>query len=55
MKQGYFKVIENEKLCENVYKMRLLGDVSGITNAGQFINVKIDRIGAFDLFGKEIK
>ena len=44
MKQGYFKVIENEKLCENVYKMRLLGDVSGITNAGQFINVKIDGV-----------
>ena len=44
MKQGYFKIVENLKLCENVYKMRLVGDVSGITNAGQFINVKIDGV-----------
>ncbi len=42
MKQGFFKVLSNEKLNENVYKMLLLGDTSGITNAGQFINIKID-------------
>ncbi len=42
MKQGFFKVLSNEKLCENVYKMVLLGDTSAITNAGQFINIKID-------------
>ena len=42
MKQGFFKVLSNEKLCENVYKMCLLGDTSDITNAGQFINIKID-------------
>lgn len=42
MKQGYFKILSNEKLNENVYKMSLLGDTSAITNAGQFINIKID-------------
>ncbi len=42
MKQGFFTVIGNEKLNENVYKMTLIGDVSAIKNAGEFINVKID-------------
>ena len=38
----FFKIIENVKLCENVYKMVLQGDTSKITKSGQFINVKID-------------
>ena len=42
MKQGYFKIAENIKLCENVYKMHLVGDVSDITAPGQFINIKLD-------------
>ncbi len=42
MKQGFFTVIGNEKLNENVYKMTLLGDVSAIKNPGEFINIKID-------------
>ena len=42
MKQGYFRIAENTKLCENVYKMRLVGDVSAITAPGQFINIKLD-------------
>ena len=42
MKQGYFRIAENIKLCENVYKMRLVGDVSAITAPGQFINIKLD-------------
>ena len=42
MKQGFFTVIANEKIAENVYKMKLLGDVSGIKNSGEFINIKID-------------
>ncbi len=55
MKQGYFEIISNEKLTENVYKMCLRGDVSAITSAGQFINIKIDGfylrrpISVFDL------
>lgn len=42
MKQGLFEIIENVALTENVKKMKLKGDVSAITNAGQFINIKLD-------------
>ncbi len=42
MKQGIFKIIENRQLVPNVYKMRLLGDVSDITACGQFINIQLD-------------
>jgi len=42
MKQGYFELIENTKLAEGMYRMRLKGDVSGITAPGQFINIKLD-------------
>lgn len=42
MKQGIFKIVENKQLVPNVYKMRLLGDVSEITACGQFINIQLD-------------
>lgn len=42
MKQGLFKIDYNVPLTENVFKMRLLGDVSDITAPGQFINIKLD-------------
>ena len=42
MKQGFFEIIENTFLTENVYKMVLKGDVSAITQAGQFVNIKLD-------------
>lgn len=42
MKQGLFKIAENIPLNANVYKMRLVGDVSEITAPGQFINIKLD-------------
>lgn len=42
MKQGLFEIIENTPLTENVYRMRLKGDTSDITTAGQFINIKLD-------------
>lgn len=42
MKQGIFTISENVALTKNVYKMRLVGDVSAITNPGQFINIKLD-------------
>ena len=41
MKQSIFTIQSNVKLCENVYKMALVGDVSDITNAGQFINIQL--------------
>lgn len=42
MKQDLFKIASNEKLTENVYKMRLVGDVSEITTPGQFINIALE-------------
>ena len=42
MKQGYFEIIKNQALTDSVYKMVLKGDVSAITNAGQFVNIKLD-------------
>ena len=42
MKQGIFKISENKKLGDNVYKMVLVGDTSDITACGQFINIQLD-------------
>ena len=42
MKQGIFKISENKKLVENVYRMVLVGDTSDITACGQFINIQLD-------------
>ena len=42
MKQGYFEILSNEALTDNVYKMVLKGDVSDITAPGQFVNIKLD-------------
>lgn len=42
MKQGIFKISENTKLGDNVYKMVLSGDTSDITACGQFINIQLD-------------
>lgn len=42
MKQVLLTVKENIALTENVFKMKLEGDLSEITSAGQFVNIKID-------------
>ena len=42
MKQSIFEVKANIKIAENTYKMVLGGDCSGITAAGQFVNIKLD-------------
>ena len=42
MKQTIFTVTENTALNANVYRMRLKGDTSCITAAGQFVNIKLD-------------
>lgn len=42
MKQVVFSLKSTERLAENVYKSVFAGDTSGITGAGQFVNVKID-------------
>ena len=42
MKQGFFKILTNEKLTDSVYKMVLSGDTSAVERPGQFVNIKID-------------
>ena len=42
MKQVVFTLKSTERLAENVYKSVFAGDTSGITGAGQFVNIKID-------------
>ena len=41
MKQSLFQIIENTKLAEGVYRMRLSGDTSEVIAPGQFINIKV--------------
>ena len=42
MRQTILTIKENVALTSNVYKMLLEGDVSGVTNCGQFVNIKLD-------------
>lgn len=42
MKQGIFQITENTPLTASVYRMRLAGDISDITEPGQFVNIKLD-------------
>lgn len=42
MKQSFFEIIENTPLTSNVYRMKLRGDTTDITAAGQFVNIKLD-------------
>ena len=38
------EVLSTEQIAKSVYKTIFRGDVSGITNAGQFVNVKVDEL-----------
>ena len=42
MKQVFLTVKENIALTDSVYKMVLSGDTSGVTNCGQFVNIKLE-------------
>lgn len=42
MKQVFPIVVSNEKIAENVYEMKLRGDFSAITAAGQFVNLTVE-------------
>lgn len=42
MKQSILTIKENTALTSNVYRMLLEGDTSGITNCGQFVNIKLE-------------
>ncbi len=45
MKEVILTVKTNRLLTKDVYEMTLSGDLSGVTNSGQFVNIKLD--GAF--------
>ena len=42
MKQSIFKITENRPLTDLVWLMRMAGDTSEITAAGQFVNIQLD-------------
>ena len=44
MKRVIMEVLSTEQIAKSVYKTIFRGDVSGITNAGQFVNVKVDEL-----------
>ncbi len=60
MKDVRLKLISNKKIAENTYESRLVGDVSDITAAGQFVNIKLDGfylrrpISVCDVVGDEL-
>ena len=60
MKQGIFTIAENVALTDSVMRMRLLGDVSDVTAAGQFINIKLSGlylrrpISVYDVDGESV-
>ena len=42
MNTAIFEIITNRKIAKNTYEMVLSGDTSHITNAGQFVNIKLE-------------
>lgn len=42
MKQSIFTITENRPLTDCVWLMRMSGDISDITAAGQFVNIRLD-------------
>lgn len=43
-KRGKFKIVQNNKIAKDVFKMILEGDTSDIKNAGQFINIELESL-----------
>ena len=42
MKQSIFTIISNTQLTGDVFELKLIGDTSDVTAAGQFVNIKIE-------------
>lgn len=42
MKEVIYKVVSNQKIAKDVYRMILSGDTSAITAPGQFVNLKLE-------------
>ena len=41
MKQTNLTILENARLADGIYRLRLAGDTSAITAPGQFVNLKL--------------
>ena len=41
-KRNKYKILQNENIAKNTYKMILEGDTTYITKPGQFINIELD-------------
>ena len=41
MKQTNLTILENTRLADGIYRLRLAGDTSAITAPGQFVNLKL--------------
>ena len=60
MKNVFLKITKNEKLSNDIYLMRLEGDLSEIKNPGEFVEVKLDNyylrrpISVCDVVGDEL-
>lgn len=44
MKDSVFEIYENFPLTDDVFQMKLIGDVTQVTAPGQFINIKIESL-----------
>ncbi len=42
MKQSVYEITENLQLTENIFRMKLKGDVSAVTAPGQFIDIRLN-------------
>ena len=42
MKQVSLHILENTALAQGIYRLRLGGDVSAVTDPGQFVNIKLN-------------
>ena len=42
MKQSVYEITENLQLTENIFRMKLEGDVSAVTAPGQFIDIRLN-------------
>lgn len=42
MKQSFFRILENTKLAEGIFRMVLSGDTQSMVAPGQFVNIKVD-------------
>lgn len=42
MERAVFKVTDNKRIADGVYRLTLTGDTSAVTRAGQFVNIALD-------------